>query len=94
MGGFSKVGSPAIAWEELGDDRVTVRDDWGEEQTLVEVVPARITLPLQAEGAGAWELDERGQRGEEIPVGKDAAGRAVLTIGPPRRTLWYEVVVR
>ncbi|MCK4374028.1 MAG: carbohydrate binding domain-containing protein [Candidatus Brocadiae bacterium] len=81
-------------WEELGDDRVTLRRNWGEPPTLVEVIPARITLPLPAEDVQAWALDERGQRDEEMPVGADADGRAVLTIGPPHRTLWYEVVAR
>ncbi|KPK58413.1 MAG: hypothetical protein AMK73_09330 [Planctomycetes bacterium SM23_32] len=81
-------------WEELGDERVTLRRNWGEPPTLVEVVAARIVLPLPAEDVHAWALDERGQRGEEVPVGADDAGRAVLLIGPPYRTFWYEVAVR
>jgi hypothetical protein len=79
-------------WEELGDNRATVRDNWGEAPSLIEVVPARITLPLPAAGVAAWALDERGQRGQPVPVEADRDGRAVLRIGPPNRTLWYEVV--
>jgi hypothetical protein len=81
-------------WEELSDNRVTVRRNWGEPPTLVEVVPLRITLPVPADGAEAWALDERGQRGESVAVTADAAGLAVLALGPPHRTLWYEVVAR
>jgi hypothetical protein len=81
-------------WERLGDERVTLRTSWGEAPTLVEVVPARIVLPAPAGEVRAWALDERGQRGEDIRVDADAEGRAVLRIGPPSRTLWYEVAVR
>ncbi|KPK65117.1 MAG: hypothetical protein AMK73_03910, partial [Planctomycetes bacterium SM23_32] len=81
-------------WEELDEGRVTVRNNWGEPPTLVEVVPARITLPVPAVAVEAWALDERGQRGEAVAVSADGAGRAVLSIGPPHGTLWYEVAVR
>jgi hypothetical protein len=79
-------------WEDLGDNRVTVRDNWGKAPSLVEVVPARIVLPLPALGVHAWALDERGQRKEPVAVSADQNGHAVLLIGPPHRTLWYEVV--
>jgi hypothetical protein len=79
-------------WEELGGNRVTLRDNWGEPPSLVEVVPARIILPLTAQNVQAWALDERGQRHEPMSVSADQDGRAVLLIGPPHRTLWYEVI--
>lgn len=81
-------------WEELGDDRVTLRSNWGEPPTLVEVIPARIILPLPAESVQAWALDERGQRREPVPFSPEQNGHAVLPIGPANRTLWYEVVAR
>jgi hypothetical protein len=81
-------------WEELGDDRVTLRRNWGEAPSLVEVVPARIVLPVPAGDVRAWSLDERGQRGQEMTVSSDDDAHAVLPVGPPYRTLWYEVAVR
>ena len=58
---------------------------WGKRPSLVEGVAATIKLPNAAK-LRAWALDERGQRGAEVPV-KDGA----LEIGPEHKTLWYEV---
>lgn len=82
------------AWEELGDKRVTLRSNWGKPPSLVEVIPARITLPLSAKSVEAWALDERGQRKEPLSISADADGNAVLRTGPPHRTLWYEATSR
>lgn len=79
-------------WEELGDNRVTVRDNWGTAPTLVEGIPARIILPMPAGAVQAYALDERGARKAKLPVGRDASGRAVIQIGAQYQTLWYEVV--
>jgi hypothetical protein len=79
-------------WEELGDNRVTVRDNWGTPPTLVEGIPARITLPMPAGAVQVYALDERGARKAKLPVSSDTGGRAVIQIGPQYRTLWYEVV--
>jgi len=79
-------------WEELGDNRVTVRDNWGTPPTLVEGIPARITLPMPAGAVQAYALDERGARKAKLPVSSDSGGRAVIQIGAQYRTLWYEVV--
>lgn len=79
-------------WEELGDNRVTVRDNWGTPPTLVEGIPARITLPMPASAVQAYALDERGARKAKLPVSSDSGGRAVIQIGAQYRTLWYEVV--
>ncbi len=78
-------------WEELGDNRVTVRNNWGTSPTLVEGIPARITLPMPASMVQAWALDERGARKTRLPVAADSQGRAVIDIGAQYRTLWYEV---
>ncbi len=68
--------------------------NWGEPPSLVEGIPARLTLPLPAQRTKAWALDERGQRKTEIPVQADANGNAVLEIGPQWQTLWYEVTAQ
>jgi hypothetical protein len=65
--------------------RDSVGGNWGAAPTLVEGVPATITLPGKGKFR-AWSLDEKGQRASEIPV-KDRA----LNIGPDYQTLWYEV---
>ena len=73
-------------------EKNSVGRNWGEAPTLVEVVPARLTLPIPAARVQAWALDERGQRKTQLPVQADAQGRAAVVIGPRSRTLWYEVV--
>ncbi|MCS6830662.1 MAG: hypothetical protein NZ749_08460, partial [bacterium] len=79
-------------WEELGDNRVTVRDNWGTAPTLVEGIPARITLPMPADAVQVYALGERGERKARLPVSSDSSGRAVIQIGAQYQTLWYEVV--
>lgn len=81
-------------WENLGDNRVTVRDNWGTAPTLVEGIPARITLPMSASLVQVWALDERGARKTRLPVTSDSSGRAVIDIGAQYQTLWYEVLVQ
>ncbi|MFA0767745.1 MAG: hypothetical protein OXFUSZZB_001073 [Candidatus Fervidibacter sp.] len=65
--------------------------NWGRPPSLVEGVPATVTLPLPAKRVQAWALDERGQRKSQIPVNADPSGNAVIRIGPQWQTLWYEV---
>jgi hypothetical protein len=66
---------------------------WGKAPSLVEGIPARLTLPVPAGRVRAWALDERGQRGEALPV-QDADGKARVALGPERRTLWYEIELK
>jgi hypothetical protein len=80
-----------MGWKDEG--KTTVGRDWGEAPTLVEVVPVRLTLPARAAGVRAWALDERGQRAAELSVQSGADGKAILALGPPQTTLWYEIEV-
>lgn len=82
----------AMGWKNA--EKSTVGKDWGEAPTLVEGVPARITLPFAARAVGAWPLDPCGQRGEPLAVSTNADGWAAIAIGPQYRTLWYEVEAR
>ena len=75
-------------------EKSTVGRDWGEAPTLVEVIPARLTLPMPATKVRAWALDERGQRTNVLSVSADTNGNAMIDIGPPQTTLWYEIEVR
>jgi len=86
------VENTRMGWKNA--EKTSVGKDWGEAPSRVEGVPARITLPGAAKGTAAWALDERGQRRMPLTVGEDARGRAVITLGPQSRTLWYEVEVR
>jgi hypothetical protein len=72
-------------------EKTTAGKDWGEAPSLVEGIPARITLPLPAKSVEAWALDERGHRKDQLPVHAEAGRRTLIVIGPERRTLWYEV---
>jgi len=68
----------------------SVGKDWGEAPTVVEGIPAKITLPFKAKSVAVWALDERGQRCTKLEVMADAGGHAVVAIGPAQRTIWYE----
>jgi len=63
----------------------------GKTPSLVEGISTHITVPLSAEKARAWALDEHGEHKEPLPIESDACGGAVLAIGPRYKTLWYEV---
>ncbi len=67
--------------------------DWGGGPFLVEGVPAKVTLPAPAERTTAWALDGAGRRMREIPVSRGEDGRAVVSIGPEHKTVWYEIAV-
>ena len=79
-----------MGWK--SQQRDSVGRDWGAPPSLVEVVPAEVTLPAPPQRVQVWPLDETGQRAEELPV-EERNGRALVRIGPPARTLWYEVVI-
>jgi hypothetical protein len=81
----------AMGWK--NPEKTTVGTEWGRAPSLVEGIPATVTLPVPAARVQAWALDERGQRREPLPV-KEQGGRALLELGPQARTLWYEVVIR
>ncbi len=81
-----------MKWKSAAHD--SVGRDWGKAPSLVEGVPARITLPVSAAGVKAWALDERGQRREALAVDADRDGKAVIGFGPKQRTLWYEVELK
>lgn len=72
-------------------EKSSVGRDWGRAPSLVEGIPAKITLPYPAEKVEAWALDEKGTRKEKIQIEKGEGGKAVINIGPRWKTLWYEV---
>jgi hypothetical protein len=83
------AGNADMQWKDA--EKTSVGRNWGNGPSVVEGIPATITLLLSAK-AKAWALDGRGQRLSEVPV-KSADGKATLEIGPASKTLWYEIAV-
>ncbi|QNN24281.1 hypothetical protein HED60_19045 [Planctomycetales bacterium ZRK34] len=81
-------------WKWTNDKHESLGNNWGKAPSLIEVIPAKITLPAKAGKVSCWALDQRGQRAEPVKVIADGDGRAVIEIGPPHKTLWYEVEVK
>ncbi len=79
--------------EDLGDNRVTLRNRWGTEPVLCEGIPATLVLPVAAERVRLYPLDESGNRRGAVPVAAEG-GRAVVELLPRHKTLWYEVEIR
>ncbi|MCX7968361.1 MAG: carbohydrate binding domain-containing protein [Armatimonadetes bacterium] len=85
-----------IGWKEVPGypPKSSCGRNWGRPPSLVEGIPAKITLPFPAKQVQGWALDEKGQRKEQIPVTADPNGNAMIQIGPQWRTLWYEIEVK
>ncbi|MGK7930512.1 MAG: hypothetical protein AB4041_03620 [Microcystaceae cyanobacterium] len=67
-------------------------EDWGTAPTLVETVPAEITVPSVGKKVSVFSLDERGQRIQSIPVKSVSEDRVSFDIGNAQAVLWYEVL--
>lgn len=102
--GFERSGRVLIAatgwrqnadWrlEDLGDNRVTLRNPWGREPILCEGIPATITLPAPADGVECYALDSSGNRTERVPA-SSSDGKARMELAPKYQTLWYEVEIK
>jgi hypothetical protein len=85
-----------MVWESdpLVRGRNTVQNEWGKAPSLVEGIPATITLPVPAARVHVVALDERGQRtAVTVPV-TTVNGKATIDLGPQYRTLWYEITIQ
>lgn len=78
--------------ENLGGERITLRNRWGQPPLLCEGIPAQLTLPVDADRVRLYALDESGDRQDSIPV-VSRGKRALVTIGPEHKTVWYEIEV-
>ena len=78
--------------EEVGADRITLSNRWGDEPILCEGIPASIGLPVKADRATFYPLDESGNRREAVPV-KTLNGHASLPLSAEQKTIWYEVEI-
>ncbi|WP_337176973.1 carbohydrate binding domain-containing protein [Paludisphaera sp.] len=86
------AGNVGMKWRDAA--RTTIGRDWGGGPSLVEGIPAVVTLPVPAARVKAWPLDERGRRRDREPlkVAGDAKS-AHVRIGPESKTLWYEIEI-
>jgi hypothetical protein len=79
-----------MKWTSARKDSVGA--NWGKAPSIVEGIPARLTLPRKP--FKAWVLDERGRHKAALPVRNGKDGKATLRLGPQRETLWYEVELK
>jgi hypothetical protein len=79
--------------EDLGGNRVTLRNRWGTGPVLCEGIPASIILPVDPDRVQLYPLDAAGNRREAVPVLVEG-GRAKLELAPKYKTLWYEAEIR
>ncbi len=72
--------------------RTSVGTRWGSAPTLIEVVPATITLPVSPARVTAWALDATGSRASALVI-RDHGGLAQFDLGQNGATLWYEFAI-
>jgi hypothetical protein len=60
---------------------------------LCEGVPAEIVLPVGADRARFYPLDESGNRRPAVSCG-GRDGRTIVALDPEHKTVWYEVEIR
>jgi hypothetical protein len=79
--------------QQLPDGKVTLGNRWGEEPLLCEGVLAEVVLPVAPARVKFYPLDESGNRRAAAAAG-ERAGRALLTLGPQHKTVWYEIEIQ
>lgn len=78
--------------QEVGADRITLGNRWGDEPILCEGIPASIQLPAKADRVTFYPLDESGNRRDSVPV-KEINDRTSLPLSREHKTVWYEVEI-
>ena len=84
------IENTGMQWKDAS--KSSVGNHWGTAPTLVEPVTATVKLQVAAKRVSAWALDGNGQRAQALPITGDDS-TAVISLGLPFVTLWYEVVV-
>ena len=85
-----KVENTGMLWKDA--TRTSVGNNWGQAPTLVEVVPATISLPVSPDRVRVFALDPGGNRQHELNV-IDEGGRARFVTTTDEGTLWYEIEI-
>ncbi len=82
-----------MKFEDLGNDRITCRTDWGTEPVECEGIPMEVRIRSVPPGRKCFALAPDGSRKEELPVRwEDDGCTMVFEISPKYQTLWYELV--
>ncbi len=81
-------------WRDLGDSRVTVRNEWGRAPTLVATPTLELTIPVSTDRLQVWILDADGKRVRQLRPKAVNRSQALVTFEPEHRTMWYELVIR
>ncbi len=84
-----KAANTDMKW--TSDEQSSVGADWGRKPSRVEVIPARVELPVRARQVRAWALDERGKRKGEMRIDDRGNGRSAIEPGSRYDTIWYEI---
>jgi len=71
---------------------ITVRNNWGHANSIVEGVTADIILPADTASTRVWALDNTGARSMTVTV-TDNSGKAEFRIADGYGAVWYEVEV-
>ena len=69
------------------DEKNSVGTDWGTAPSIVEGIPAKITL-IEMEDLKLFALDSAGNRGDEIRIARHKRNQEIH-IGAQYKTLWY-----
>ena len=77
----------------LGDNRVTLRKQWGKAPLLCEGITATVHLPVSSGRVTVYALDGNGNRLVPVPC-TASNGKTLIKLSPKYRTLWYEVVIK
>ena len=85
---LAAVGSAENQGMVWNDTRTSIGNQWGTGPTLVNGIPAEVTLPFPVKSVQA--LDGRGQPQGAVPV-RIEGNISHFAIGPEHHTLWYEI---
>jgi hypothetical protein len=88
-----EVKSTNATVEDLGADRITLRNEWGDPPLLCEGVPLELTLAQPLERVTVYPLDPSGERGEPIEGHTNGAEACVFSLSAEYKTIWYEIEV-
>ncbi len=71
---------------------LTSQDQWGAAPSMIEGIPAQVTLPISFPYVSVWSLDSTGARVAAVAV-SNSGGFAQFSIAPSYNAMWYEVAV-
>ncbi|MCS7304397.1 MAG: carbohydrate binding domain-containing protein [Thermoguttaceae bacterium] len=80
--------------KQLGNQQVTLGNQWGQEPVLCEGIPAEVVIFISPDRVKFYALDEAGRRALPIQVEKSPTGHTLLRLGPSYKTLWYEIEIK